>query len=659
MPCASRTRLSDRKSHQGLLYRRDLDGLRGIAVAVVVAYHLGLPIAPGGFVGVDVFFVLSGFLITGLIAAELEAGAFSVAGFYDRRIRRIVPALVFVCACTAVLACMFLLPHELKQFASSLIATALSASNFWCLLHSGYFDHAAETQPLFHTWSLGVEEQFYIVFPLLLMAAFKWRRDRIGVIIWLLLAGSLLLSVVRLDAHPQSTFFLLPTRAWELLTGSIVALRLVPRPASRLECDAAGALGLLAIAIAVFSYTPKTPFPGLAALLPCVGAALVIWGGQGENSLGRLLLTARPLVFLGLISYSLYLWHWPLIVFANLLNVEELTGLQKTAVAGTSIALAALTWRFIEQPFRRRGAEGFTRPAILWSGGLSLGGLVAVSLIFILSQGLPSRFSQQVLDLADAESDSSPLRKKCHFDGTAKSHYEDTCVLGAAVPPKTIVYGDSHGVEFSVVLGSLAKSRNESIREITASACPPAADFSLPTRKECGRYNAAMLTKLVTINPSTIIIAANSSAWSMEMPDHYWPGLRNSLTALSRAGHRLIVLGPIPHLPNHMQAPATVARWTGRGHDPANFKFSLGDRFRDVDANLRSIASDVNATYVPVAPALCKDELCNAYLEDAVLYFDDNHLSVRGAGIIAKKLLAPLIWPEANAPILAGTHPLP
>ncbi|MGO4685251.1 acyltransferase family protein [Hyphomicrobium sp. 2TAF46] len=651
--------MSDRKSHQGLLYRRDLDGLRGIAVAVVVAYHLDLPIAPGGFVGVDVFFVLSGFLITSLIAAELKAGAFSVVSFYDRRIRRIVPALVFVCACAAVLAYMFLLPGELKQFASSLIATALSVSNFWCLLHSGYFDHAAGTQPLFHTWSLGVEEQFYIVFPLLLMAAFKWRRDRVGVIIWLLLAASLLLSVVRLDAHPQSTFFLLPTRAWELLAGSVIAMGLVPKPASRLESDAAVALGLLAIAIAVFSYTSKTPFPGLAALLPCVGAALVIWGGQGENTPGRLLLTARPLVFLGLISYSLYLWHWPLIVFANLLNVEAPTGLQKTAVAGTSIALAALTWRFIEQPFRRRGAEGFSRPAILWSGGLSLGALVAASLVLHLGHGMPGRFSQQVLDLADAEHDSSPLREKCHFDGTAKGNYEDTCVLGEAVPPKTIVYGDSHGVEFSAVLGSLAKTRSESVRQITASACPPAADFSLPTRKECGRYNAAMLAKLVTLNPATIIIAANSSAWSTEMPGQYWQGLRNSLTALSRAGHRLIVLGPIPHLPNHMQAPAAIARWTGRGHDPADFKFSQDDRFHDVDANLRSIASDVNATYVPLAPALCKDEWCSAYIEDAVLYYDDNHLSVRGAGIIAKKLLAPLLWPDANAPILAGTHPLP
>ncbi|CAA2142382.1 acyltransferase family protein [Hyphomicrobium sp. ghe19] len=637
--------MSEVVPRRALTYRRDLDGLRGIAVTAVVAYHLGVPFASGGFVGVDVFFVLSGFLITSIIASELEAGTFSIASFYDRRIRRIVPALVFVCAATTVLALAFLLPDELKEFASSLIATALSVSNFWCLRHSGYFDSAAETQPLFHTWSLGVEEQFYIVFPLLLMAAFKWWRGRIRTIIWLLFAGSLFLSMVRLADHPQSTFFLLPTRAWELLAGSILALGFVPKPASRLLRDAAGALGLLAIAIAVFGYTSKTPFPGLAALLPCLGAAAVIWAGQGENTSARLL-AAGPLVALGLISYSLYLWHWPLIVFANLLNVEALTELQKLAVAGTSIALAALTWRFIEQPFRRRGAGGFTRPAILWSGGVGLGSLVAVSLILISWQGFPDRFSQQVLDLAAAESDSSPWRAKCHFDGTAKGKYENSCVLGEAVPPKIIVYADSHGAEFSAVLGLLAKARRESIREITASGCPPAAHFAYPRRVACARYNENMLAKLVAIAPATIIIAANSHAWTNEGPGRYWEGLRNSLTALSAAGHRLIVLGPIPNLPNHMPAPATVARWTNRGNDPADFRFSPDERFPGVDANLRSIASEVNATYVPVAPALCNDGLCSAYLEDAVLYFDDNHLSVSGANVLAKKLLVPILWPE-------------
>ncbi|WP_045835243.1 acyltransferase family protein [Hyphomicrobium sp. 99] len=653
--------MSDFASHKGVAYRSDLDGLRGIAVAAVVAYHFGFPYASGGFVGVDIFFVLSGFLITSIIAAELEAGTFSIANFYDRRVRRIVPALVFVCACTTALALFLLFPRELIRFASSLIATALSASNFWCLFHSGYFDPSAERQPLFHTWSLGVEEQFYIVFPLLLMAAFKWRRNRLGLIIWGLFAVSLLLSVLMLERNPKSTFFLLHTRAWELLTGSIIALGLIPRPASRLERDAAGALGLLAIAIAVFSFTSKTPFPGLAALLPCAGAALVIWGGQGgkENTPARFL-TARPLVFLGLISYSLYLWHWPLIVFANLFSIEPLTGFQKTAVAGTSIALAALTWRFIELPFRRRGVGGFTRPAILWSGGLSLGSLAAVSLILISLHGVPSRFPQQVLDLAGAESDSSPFREKCHFGGALKRTYDDTCVLGGNVDPKIIVYSDSHGAEFSAALGSLAKERNESVRQITASACPPAANYSLDHGTRCGDYNAAMLARLISIPPSTILLAANSMSWSMFQPDQYWKGLQTTLAELHHAGHRLIVLGAVPPLPNHKPAHQALSRWAWLGNDPVNFTFAPdAERLRDVNEKLKDLAAEVNATFVPVSAAFCKDGRCSAYLEEAVLYFDDNHLSLRGAGILAKKLLVPLLWPEASASIFAGTQSPP
>lgn len=644
--------MSDLGSKPGLAYRRDLDGLRGVAVGAVVAYHLGLPLAPGGFVGVDVFFVLSGFLITGIIAAELRAGAFSIMSFYDRRIRRIVPALVFVCACTTAAALAFLMPGELKHFAWSLLATALSVSNIWCLTHSGYFDPSAEVQPLFHTWSLGVEEQFYVIFPLILMAAFKWSRGRLEAIIWILLAGSLALSVVRLAGHPQSTFFLLPTRAWELLTGSVIALGLVPKPNSRPLRDAACALGLLAIAIAVFGYTSKTPFPGLAALLPCIGAALVIWAGQGENTPARLL-TVGPMVFLGLISYSLYLWHWPLIVFANLLNVETLSAPQKIAVAIASIVLATLTWRFIEQPFRRRGAGGFTRPVILWSGGLSLGALAGIALLFMSLQGVPGRFAPQVLEIAAAEGDSSSWRKKCHFDGTAAGKYGNSCVFGAPVPPKIIVYGDSHGAELSVALGALAETRNESVRQITASGCPPAAGFSYLRRGGCAKYNEAMLAKLVSIAPATIVIAANSSAWATEASERYWQGLRTSLAALSAAGHRLIVLSQIPHLPNQMPAPASVARWTIQGNHPADFAFAPDEELSEVNANLRTIASEVNATYVPVGPTLCKDGKCHAYLDDAVLYFDDNHLSMHGARMVAEKLLVPLLWPEGE-PVMAG-----
>ena len=299
-------------------YRPDLDGLRGIAVAAVVAYHLELPFATGGFVGVDVFFVLSGYLITRLIAEEMRSGAFSLTRFYERRIRRIVPAMVFVCACTTAMAIAFLLPDELKRYSSSLIAAAFSYSNVWFFDNSGYFDPGSGTQPLLHTWSLGIEEQFYIVFPLLLLAVFRWRPRALGTVIWLAFAASLVASVVLLPEHPAATFYLLHTRAWELLTGSILALGLLPRPASQAQREIAFAAGIVAIAVAVFGFASKTPFPGASALLPCIGTALAIWASEGGEAAGSRFLKFRPLMFLGLISYSLYLWHWPLIVFTKL-----------------------------------------------------------------------------------------------------------------------------------------------------------------------------------------------------------------------------------------------------------------------------------------------------------------------------------------------------
>ena len=228
------------------------------------------------------------------------------------------------------------------------------------------------------------------------------------------------------------------------------------------------------------------------------------------------------------------------------------------------------------------------------------------------------------------------------------------------MPPKTIVYADSHGAEFSAALGTLAKSRNESVREITASACPPAADFDMLRREQCAQYNAAIMAKLISISPATIIIAANSVGWASSMPERYWQGLRTTLAALSGAGHRLIVLGPVPHLPNHMPAPATLARWTDRGNDPADFRFSRDvAKFTDVDAKLKEVASEVHATYVPLAPVFCTDDRCSAYLDNAVLYSDDNHLSMRGASLLAQKLLVPVLWPEANSQVLAGTQSLP
>lgn len=627
---------------KSLDYRPELDGLRAIAVASVVAFHLEPALAPGGFVGVDIFFVLSGFLIARLIANELTDNSFTFLNFYERRVRRILPALVVVCAFSAIAATFILLPEELVRFAKTLVAAAFSVSNIWFKLNSDYFAPAAETQPLLHTWSLGVEEQFYLGFPVFLWAVYKWWRPWLGVLIGLALLTSLAIANLR---GPQATFFLIDSRAWEFLIGSVVALRLIPEASRQWQRALAGLLGLLGLGIAIFAFNSHIRFPGVAALLPCVAVALVIWGGSSDTLATRVL-TWRPMVFLGLISYSVYLWHWPLIVFTKLLTAGHSSGAQKLSLVAATLVLATLSWRYVETPCRRRGvgSQGW-RKAFL-AGGFGIGALAACGGGFLILHGLPGRFPDSVFTLAAAAADSSPLRPKCHFSGNDET-FEKTCVLGADVPPSLIVYADSHGVEMSVALGEAMKQKGTSLRQITASSCPPARGFNPLGRPNCAAYNERMLRSLTAVPPTTIIVAAKSVHWLREDPKTYLRGLGETLQLLARSGHHVILLGAAPPHPHHLSVPATLARLAAVGVDPNTYTFDPGmAEMEGVDRELRQIADGQGATFVSISPAFCSRAGCAAYLDDAVLYFDDNHLSVAGAKIVVSKRLAPVLWPE-------------
>lgn len=635
-----------RDGHLG--YRPELDGLRAVAVAAVFLCHLGMTPFSGGYVGVDVFFVLSGFLITQIIAADLRAGRFSLANFYERRIRRIVPALVFVCAFSTVAAVAVLLPSELKAYATSLLATALSVSNVWFSSMTGYFDPAAATQPLLHTWSLGVEEQFYVAFPLLLALAYRLGQKGVSLFVCGAFVISLAMSIALTPDNNRSAYFLIHTRAWELLLGSVIALGLIPTPARTWQRESASTIGLLAIAAAVVCFGEKTPFPGYAALLPCVGAALIIWAG-GTTLVARGLSFA-PIVFVGLISYSLYLWHWPLIVFAKLLLVQPFTPMQQLTLIAVATALSILTWRFVETPFRRRSDAMSSRKAVFAGGGLSLGALAASAAMLVSVQGMPKRFPEEILSIAAAAQDASARRTDCHFDGTLAGDFDKSCVLGAPVAPATIVYGDSHGAELAVALGALAERRNESVRELTASGCPPALDFTYPGKGECPAYNTKTIEHLVALAPTTIVVAANAVAWTQEYSADFMRGLEAALRAMSSAGHRVILFGQVPPHPNQLPVPATLARQAMLGTKPETYAFRPDMKaLRTLDATLAGIATAAGATYISLLPALCNENECKAAIDGAVLYFDDNHLTVAGEKLIAAKLLAPVLWPGETA----------
>src|SRR5580704_1090978 len=338
-----------------LTYRPDIDGLRAVAVLLVVAFHTGIGKFRGGFVGVDVFFVISGFLISSVILAEISAGHFSIAAFYERRIRRIFPALVVMMFVTSFLAAKYFLPSELTDYAKSLLAATFSVSNFYFWRQSGYFDAPAALKPLLHTWSLAVEEQFYIVFPLFLVLIRKLFPERLRTAVVLFALASFVVSAYGAFYAPVSTFYMLHTRAWELLLGTIISLNILPDIKSPLWRNVATIVGLGLIVAAGVFYTSTTPFPGIAALAPCVGSALIISTGRSGSSVVGRALSLKPVVFIGLISYSLYLWHWPIIVFQGV-GTFLVSGVServvKLAIIVASLIAGTISWKFVEIPFR-------------------------------------------------------------------------------------------------------------------------------------------------------------------------------------------------------------------------------------------------------------------------------------------------------------------
>lgn len=332
-----------------MYYRPEIDGLRALAVVPVILFHAGFVVFGGGYVGVDVFFVISGYLITSIIVHELRAGKFSFATFYERRARRILPALFFVLACCIPFAWMWMTAAELRTFANTLVAVLLFASNIRLWQQTGYFDASAETNPLLHTWSLAVEEQFYIVFPVLLLIVWRFGlRATVATIVVVALASFALCEYASV-AYPSFNFFWPFTRAWELMAGSLCAFAVLQRHA--LRDNVLSGLGLALIVASIFVFTPATRFPSVYAVAPVLGSCLIILFAV-DGTLAARVLSLRPIVFIGLVSYSAYLWHQPLFAFARLRALGEPDHWVMMALAIAAFPLAFLSWRFAETPFR-------------------------------------------------------------------------------------------------------------------------------------------------------------------------------------------------------------------------------------------------------------------------------------------------------------------
>ena len=491
------------------VYRPDIDGLRAIAVLAVVFYHAGLPGFSGGFVGVDVFFVISGFLITQIVWSELKGETFSLSTFYYRRVKRIFPALFAVLILSSIAAFILLVPQDLKSFGESLNATVLFRSNFHWFKHADYFAGPAIDNPLLHTWSLSVEEQFYAVWPLMLLLFRKIVSEkRLPYLILVLALVSLVMAEARLPDFQQEAFYNPWCRGWELLLGALLAVSPVSLQGNRLP-RILGIGGLAAIGTAIFLYDSSTSFPGVSALLPCAGAALIIAAGSASNPVATLL-SFEPIRRIGLISYSLYLIHWPLFSFAHLYLDRRLSPGSSLALVLLSIVLAYGSWRYIETPMRK---GQFSRPKVFGSAAAAMSALYLSGAMFFWTGGFPSRTTEQVLAAQPIiESwDASPFCRKLVIPGLKRG---TACALAEdhGGTYDFILWGDSHARRIIPAVGRLAAGRRLSGVVFMRPGCHPFLDDpraapSPGEARNCREFNAGVARWLAEHRVKVAILA--------------------------------------------------------------------------------------------------------------------------------------------------------
>jgi len=608
-------------------YRGDIDGLRAIAVLGVMAFHLGVARIPGGFVGVDVFFVVSGYLITGLLAADLENSSFSLARFYERRIRRIAPVLVVVLAATTTAAAAVLYPAPFRDYGDSLLAATLSASNFYFWLNSNYFAPSAAELPLLHTWSLAVEEQFYLVFPLMLAALHKLPRRGMLLVLAALAAASFAASAIQARTDSAAAFYLPHSRAWELGLGALLALKAAPRLKAPRLASPLGLLGLALIAASMLKLNAATPFPGAAALAPCLGAALVIYAGECGGLIARLL-SWRPLAFVGLISYSLYLWHWPLIALTRIATgAEDLTHVQQAAIAGLSLVLATLSWRYVEQPFRR---THMLRPALFRRAGVAAAGLAAGAAAVIVTGGAPQRYSQEVVRLAsflEYPVQDSLRVGTCFID----SHYsaadfdEDRCLSVHPGRSQILLMGDSHAAHLWQALSQ--EARDVDVLQATASGCAPTVLQRPHSAQRCAQIMQHMFDAFLPQHSNALLML--SAEWTRDDA----PRLARTFEWARGQGIQVVLLGPSAEYDRPLPILLADARRLG---DPDLPNRHVRVETARIDRQLASLAAAYGVRYISLHGLMCPQDRCRSLAPGgAPMQFDEDHFTPQGATYVA------------------------
>lgn len=650
-------------------YRADIDGLRAIAVVAVVLFHAGAPFATGGYVGVDVFFVISGYLITGIIAPEAETSSFSILRFYNRRIRRIFPALVAVVAFCLIVGMQLLTPKDYQNLGLSVVAAAFFVSNvlFWRQL--GYFDTPASEKPLLHTWSLSIEEQFYLLYPAFLIAISKTRKKTRALIIYFVCIASFATSAVLVRFHPSAAFYLAPTRIWELLVGALLAIEAVPRNDSKAQSSVASAVGIGLIFVSVFLYTRLTPFPGTAALAPVLGTGLIIWSGHNTPAFVHRVLSTTPFMILGKSSYSVYLWHFPFLAFASYVSIGPLPGWEASVICAASFVIGIVSWQIIERPFRfpprNIGIPRMVAGAMCGMALVACAGAAAVA-----AKGFPNRMDSLSAAYLDAEEDESRHHMECLSLERHIVQPKDACTLGVkTAKPKVLLWGDSHSAVTATALESAASRHHSSFLFAASVDCPIGLGFSIdpdfgpsfvksPGYQFCGEYNKQMLqVALRSPNITSIVLSSRWSNWRIGVPgaadEHpvdirlrdangparsigdnrqiFARGFERLIQALHSAGKSVWIVGPVPEPATRIPKALYIEHL---GFDHTNLavpKSKFQSKNRWILSFFQKLAKKFPLHILRPDALLCGTTSCPVAQAGHPLFFDDNHLSVYGA----------------------------
>ena len=641
-----------------VIYRTDIDGLRALAVLSVIVYHVNEHLLPGGFAGVDIFFVISGYLITLHIVGEVDANRFSLAEFYRRRIKRIAPAMLVVVGLTFALSQCFFRPEDAERVAESSLWSLASVANvyFWLYQDTSYFAAASAEQPLLHLWSLGVEEQFYILWPLLLMLLGARRRGRAFAVLAVAVAiGSFALGQYVYPDAPSFAYYMLPTRAGELLLGALLAdaVHRGWRPPNRVAVELAAwsGLGLVVGSLALLS--EQRVFPGWQAVPPTLGTALLLYAGLDGRSWVSRTFQRQPLVWIGLISYSAYLIHWPILAFLRYASVPigVVTG---SCVVVVTLALAWLSYRFVEQPLRRtrRGAMAvFVRQYALPAGALMALALVAMKLDGYGPRALLGTYPERLAEVRESVRPPFVYDYVCQKPIVSDADFHDpNCVLGrsTAEQPRVLLIGDSIAAQYVGMIGAFARESGFAFTNVAASACPtlsgdPSPFITAPRVANCRTSLSAIMPVL---NEYDVIIIGSAWSYYHGRSPTFFGAFEDAMAPLLTAGKRLILVTKPPLIPGYDR----LCREKAIGLPFMDCRIPPVPFDADVREGNRLLAAYASRTpgvdlFDPM-PVLCPDDRCTVFEQDGTpRYYDRSHLTI------------PASWRLGEAVIAAGGVP--